>query len=276
MNPVRPGRDGLRMREGQATKLERRDFLRLATLGCAYCLAGRAFAAESHGAGGAAHWSYEGDTGPEHWGALQPDFKTCQLGLEQTPIDLAGEVKGDASAMVLDYKPLPLRIVNNGHTIQINADPGCAGVIGETRYELLQFHFHHPSEHLLAGKRFDLECHFVHRSNAGNLAVVGVFIRPGDKNAALQTIWDAMPQHEGPEMRPGGSVNPAALLPKGSGYFRYMGSLTTPPCSEGLTWTVFKDPIEASPEQIGRFAALFPNNARPVQNRNRRLLVEAN
>jgi carbonic anhydrase len=278
MKPVRLDRAGLRSQEEEAIKFGRREFLRLTTLGCAYCLAaGRTFAAENHAAapGAPAHWSYEGDTGPEHWGMLQPDFKTCQLGLEQTPIDLAAAVKGEAGVMALDYKPLPLRIVNNGHTIQVNADAGCAGVIGGTRYDLLQFHFHHPSEHLLSGKRFDLECHFVHRSSAGDLAVVGVFIRPGEKNIALQPIWDAMPRHEGPEMRTGGSVNPAALLPKGTSYFRYMGSLTTPPCSEGLTWTVFRDPIEASPEQIKRFAALFPNNARPLQDRNRRLLTEA-
>jgi carbonic anhydrase len=258
-------------------KLARRGFLRLTTLGCAYCLAaGRAFAAESHAPGAPAHWSYEGDTGPEHWGQLQPDFKACQLGLEQTPIDLDSAMRGDAGIVALDYKPLPLRILNNGHTIQVNADAGCACAIGGTRYELLQFHFHHPSEHLLSGRRFDLECHFVHRSGAGDLAVVGVFIRPGEKNAALQPIWDAMPRQEGPELRAGGSIGPVALLPRNASYFRYMGSLTTPPCSEGLTWTVFRDPIEASPEQIRQFAALFPNNARPVQGRNRRFLIEAN
>lgn len=251
-------------------------------LGCAYCLsAARAFAAEpSHSATPnaahtAPHWSYDGDTGPEHWGELQPDFKVCQLGLEQTPIDLANGMKGETGPIALDYRPLPLRIVNNGHTIQVNADAGCSCAIGGTRYELLQFHFHHPSEHLLAGKPFDLECHFVHQSSAGALAVVGVLVRPGAKNAALQAVFDAMPPTDGPEKRTSGSVDPAALLPKAGGYFRYMGSLTTPPCSEGLTWTVFKEPIEASPDQIRQFASLFPSNARPVHKLNRRFLIES-
>jgi carbonic anhydrase len=257
----------------------RRAFLRMAAVGCAYCLAtGRGLAAEPGPAGKAAHphWSYAGNTGPEHWGELQPDFKVCQLGLEQTPIDLTDGIQGSPGPVALDYKPLPLRVVNNGHTIQVNADAGCSCAIGGTKYELLQFHFHHPSEHLLAGKPFDLECHFVHRSTSGALAVVGVFIKPGAKNAALAPLFDAMPAKEGPEVKAPGSIDPAALLPKSGGYFRYMGSLTTPPCSEGLTWTVYREPVEASPAQIKQFAALFSNNARPVQRRNRRFVIEAN
>jgi carbonic anhydrase len=253
-------------------------------LGCACCLAASraSAAAESQSVAGdksahtTPHWSYSGSGGPDHWGELQPDFKVCQLGLEQTPVDLAGALKGDAGALALDYRPLPLRIINNGHTIQVNADPGCACAIGGKRYELLQFHFHHPSEHLLAGKPFDLECHFVHRASASELAVVGVFFKPGARNAALDAVFSAMPLKEGLEVRAGGSVDPAALMPKDGGYFRYMGSLTTPPCSEGLVWTVFREPVEAAPEQIARFAALFSNNARPVHKLNRRFLIEAN
>ena len=259
--------------------LNRRHFLRTATLACACCLTARyAGASEpAHSAGPAApHWSYAGNTGAEHWGELQPDFKVCQLGLEQTPIDLTSAMKGEAAAVALDYKPLALRIVNNGHTIQVNADAGSTCTIGVAKFDLLQFHFHHPSEHLLAGKPFDLECHFVHKSSAGDLAVVGVFVRPGAKNTALQSIFDAMPKSEGPELRAAGSIDPAGLLPKSNSYFRYMGSLTTPPCSEGLTWTVFREPIEASADQIKQFAQLFPNNARPVQSRNRRFLIESN
>jgi carbonic anhydrase len=264
-----------------ATMPTRRNLFRVAALGCAWCLAGdRSFAADpapKDGAGAApAHWSYSGATGPEHWGQLQPDFKVCQLGVEQTPIDLTAGIKGDPGALAPDYKALPLRIVNNGHTIQVNADSGSSCSIAGTKYDLLQFHFHHPSEHLLAGKPFDLECHFVHKSASGALAVVGVFIRPGPRNAALAPLFDAMPAKEGPEVKAAGSVDAAALLPKSGGYFRYMGSLTTPPCSEGVTWTVFKEPIEASPAQIKQFAALFPNNARPVQRLNRRLLIDAN
>lgn len=246
-------------------------------LACACCIkAGVTRASETpvHG-GTAAHWSYEGDGNPAKWGELQADFRMCQLGLEQTPIDLAHGMKGDIVPVDYDYKPLPLRILNNGHTVQVDADPGCACLIGGIRYELLQFHLHHPSEHLLAGKGFDLECHFVHKSAAGALAVTGVFIRPGAANAALKTFFELMPAKQGAEVLAGGTIDIATILPKNGGYFRYMGSLTTPPCSEGLTWTVHKEPIEASVEQIQKFASLFPKNARPLQKRNRRFVIDA-
>jgi carbonic anhydrase len=256
--------------------IDRRMLLR-GTLACACCIkAGAAIASDAPAHGGAAaDWSYEGDGNPEKWGELQADFKVCQLGLEQTPIDLSNGIKGDVGSVDYDYKPLPLRILHNGHSVMVNADPGSACVISGTRYELLQFHFHHPSEHLLAGKGFDLECHFVHKASTGALAVTGMFIRPGAANAALKTFFDSMPAKEGLEARLGITVDIAAVLPKNGGYFRYMGSLTTPPCSEGLTWTVHKEPVEASVEQIQKFAALFPNNARPAQKRNRRFLIDA-
>jgi carbonic anhydrase len=255
--------------------IDRRMLLRGA-IACACCMkAGVVVASDAPAHGGAAaHWSYEGGGSPEKWGELQSDFKMCQLGLEQTPIDLTNGIKGDVGSVEYDYRPLPLRIVNNGHTIQFNADPGSACVIAGTRYELLQFHLHHPSEHLLAGKNFDLECHFVHKSSAGALAVTGVFIRPGAANAALKTFFDQMPAKQGPEVKAGGTIDIAAILPKTGGYFRYMGSLTTPPCSEGLTWTVHKEPVEASVEQIQKFASLFPKNARPIQKRNRRFVID--
>jgi carbonic anhydrase len=262
--------------------IDRRMLMRGA-LACACCFkAGAAIAAEVPASGGkepggkaATHWSYEGEGGPEKWGELQADFRMCQLGMEQTPIDLSNGIKGDVGSVDYDYKPLPLRVVNNGHTIQVNADPGSACMIGGTRFELLQFHLHHPSEHLLAGKNFDLECHFVHKAGTGALAVTGVFIRPGAANAAMKAFFESMPAKEGPEVRAGSTIDIAAMLPKNGGYFRYMGSLTTPPCSEGLTWTVHKEPIEVSVEQIQKFATLFPKSARPVQKRNRRFLIDA-
>lgn len=257
--------------------LARRSFLRMATFGCAYCLAKAAGAdpGPDHEAyHGKPYWSYEGETGPAHWGELSADFKSCQLGLQQTPIDLTSGVSGQVDSVSFDYTPLPLRIVHNGHTIQVNADPGCSCTIGTTRYELVQFHFHHPSEHLLDGKTFDMEVHFVHKSAAGALAVVGVFFKPGAHNAGLAPIFEQMPKSEGPEVKAPGRFDPAAFFPKSRGFFRYTGSLTTPPCSEGLTWTVFREPVEASHEQIRQFAALFVNNARPVQRRNSRALIE--
>jgi carbonic anhydrase len=237
---------------------------------CPLCLtAGRGLAADAH----KPHWSYEGATGPANWAQLDQQFKACAAGAEQTPIDLTAAVRADLGKVETAFQAMPLKVVNNGHTIQVNCAPGSRTVIDGVPHELLQFHFHHPSEHLLAGKALDLECHFVHRNATGGLAVLGVFIQPGRANAALQPIWQAMPSSEGPERDAGTAIRPADLLP-GGGYYRYAGSLTTPPCSEGVNWTVFKQPIEASPEQIRRFAALFPVNARPVQQRHRRELRE--
>lgn len=251
---------------------------------CPICLSTIAGAAEKKAeAKGAAHgaehphWGYDGDGTPEKWGSLEPNFKVCDLGLEQTPIDLKGAIRADVGGLQPSFGEMRLRVINNGHTIQVNCDAGSHTAIRGQRYDLLQFHFHHPSEHLLAGKAFDLECHFVHRSAAGELAVLGVFLQPGAASAALQPIWDAMPDKEGPERVGGATIRPAALLPPANarGYFRYHGSLTTPPCSEGVLWTVFKQPLEASAEQIRRFAALFPVNARPVQPLHRRFLIES-
>jgi len=251
--------------------IERRALLRMATASCLYCLGGGTSHAES---GHGPHWSYDGATGPEHWGELSPAFKVCQLGLEQTPIDLTTAVQGSSDPVALDYRALPVRIINNGHTIQVDADSGCSCTIGGASYQLVQFHFHHPSEHLLDGRAFAMEVHFVHKSTDGALAVIGVFVEPGAYNSSLQLILDQMPQSSGSHVTLAGVLDPGGLLPISHAFFRYRGSLTTPPCSEGLTWTVFRNPIEASPDQIRQFAALFPNNSRPVQPRHRRFLIE--
>lgn len=227
----------------------------------------------SHGE--AAHWSYEGESGPQNWGELSADFRVCELGFEQTPIDLKNAVSAQLAGIEPDFRPMPLKILNNGHTIQVNCDPGSRSRIDGRYFELLQFHFHHPSEHLLAGRAFDLELHFVHRSDAGQLAVLGVFIQQGAENAALQPIWAGMPAAAGPVQDVGTQITPASLLPTERGFFRYQGSLTTPPCTEGVLWTMFKQPIEASEDQIRKFAALFPSNARPVQGVNRRFLLQS-
>jgi len=224
---------------------------------------------------GATHWTYEGEAGPESWGDLTADFKVCSLGMEQTPIDLKETVRAETGAIEPSFQPMPLTIHNNGHTIQVNCAPGSHTVIAGHPFDLLQFHFHHPSEHLLSGRTFDLELHFVHKSAEGKLAVLGIFIEPGQENAALAPIWAAMPREAGEPKQVGTSIDPSALLPADRKHFRYKGSLTTPPCSEGVLWTVFKNPIEASSAQIRQFAELFPVNARPVQSLNSRFLLES-
>ncbi len=243
----------------------------LAGVACPICAAavGQAFA------DGGAHWGYEGESGPEHWGGLSADFKVCELGVEQTPIDIKGATRAELAGVSPSFQPMPLKILNNGHTIQANCAPGSRTVINGQPFDLLQFHFHHPSEHLLSGKAFDLELHFVHRSEKGQLAVLGIFIAPGAENAALAPIWAAMPKEAGEEQAMGTTITPADLLPADRGFFRYQGSLTTPPCSEGVLWTVFKNPIEASPAQIRQFAELFPANARPAMPLHQRFLLES-
>jgi carbonic anhydrase len=195
--------------------------------------------------------------------------------MEQTPVDLVGATRSELLGVEPMFQPMPLTILNNGHTIQVNCAPGSRTMIDGQAYSLVQFHFHHPSEHLLSGRAFDLELHFVHKSDAGQLAVLGVFFQPGAMNTALQPIWDAMPAEAGPEQTKSTSINPASLLPVDRGIFRYWGSLTTPPCSEGVLWTVFKQPVSISSDQVQRFASLFPVNARPVMPMHRRFLLES-
>jgi carbonic anhydrase len=257
--------------------LDRRQALRtLAGAAAAVCPICQALAEEKKAdAHAGPHWSYEGEGGPENWGELSADFRVCSLGMEQTPIDLKRTIRAETGAVEPAFRQMPLTILNNGHTIQVNCAPGSRSMISGQAFDLLQFHFHHPSEHLLSGQALDLELHFVHKSEAGQLAVLGIFIRPGAENAALAPIWAAMPKEAGEPQQIGTNIDPAALLPANRQYFRYKGSLTTPPCSEGVLWTVFKDPIEASSEQIRQFAELFPVNARPIQSLNSRFLLES-
>lgn len=282
------------------TTLPRRRVLQMlgAAAACPICtgLVGRAFATDinmtapaphgaqpmPHGAAapapaahGPAHWEYDGAAGPDHWGQLSPDFQACAIGREQSPIDLRWPIPTQTGHIETAFREMPLRIVNNGHTIQVNCAPGSQSRIDGVVYDLLQFHFHHPSEHLLSGKRFDMECHFVHKSAAGGLAVLGVFIQPGAENMALKPVFDAMPAQAGPEMTAAAMIRPEALLPVDRHYFRYAGSLTTPPCSEGIVWSVYRQPVEASAAQIKKFAQLFAGNARPVQPQFNRYLLEA-
>jgi carbonic anhydrase len=250
-----------------------------AAIACPVCraLAEEKAAEAPHGAetSAAPHWAYEGEAGPEHWGDLSADFKSCAIGLEQTPIDLARAVRAETGAIEPVFAKMPLTILNNGHTIQVNCAPGGYSNVSGQYFDLVQFHFHHPSEHLLAGTKFDMELHFVHKALDGKLAVLGVFIRPGKENADLAPIWAAMPKQAGEPVKVGSTIDPAALLPKDLRHFRYRGSLTTPPCSEGVLWSVFEQPIEASSAQIRRFAELFPLNARPIQSLNSRYLLES-
>ena len=220
------------------------------------------------------HWSYKGAGGPDSWGNLDASYAACGTGTQQSPIDLSRALQAEVDAGSIKWKPIKLRsVVNNGHTIQVNTPNGGHLELDGFRYDLIQFHFHHMSEHTVDGKQFPMEVHFVHKAEDGDsLAVVGVFLVAGSENAVLAPIWAAIPQEEG-ESSLDLSVDVKGLLPKSSAAFRYAGSLTTPPCSEVVAWTVLKEPVGASTDQIAAFAKLFPNNFRPVQPLNRRFIL---
>jgi len=239
----------------------------LAVLGCA---AGQSVSPTVASPSAAAHWTYTGEDGPENWGELSPDYEACASGRSQSPVDVADPEPTDLADITFVYRPAPLEIVNNGHTIQVNYAPGSYAELGGKRYELAQFHFHSPSEHTVNGKHAEMEVHLVHRDKDGKLAVVGVFLKPGHELAGLAATWKNLPKTEGEKPVAGASVDASSLLPKRAEVYTYSGSLTTPPCSEGVSWFVMVDPAEVSAEQIKVFQAIVSPNARPVQPLNSR------
>jgi carbonic anhydrase len=220
------------------------------------------------------HWEYAGQGGPKNWGKIKSEYKACRLGQFQSPVDLKARITADLPALEINYTPAPLSLLNNGHTVQVNYPEGSTMVVEGTVFELLQFHFHTPSEHKINGKSYDMELHFVHKTHDGQLGVLGVMIEPGKHNVAAQTIWDHMPMSaSAPQTYQDVTIDGSALLPQKLGYFRLMGSLTTPPCSEGVNWHILANPIDFSEAQIDKFKQAFPANARPVQAINSRLIV---
>jgi carbonic anhydrase len=228
--------------------------------------------AESHDSKAAPHWSYDGHDGPENWGILAEAYGTCASGTQQSPIDLMEARLAPLPAISIDWKGFVPTVINNGHTIQVNSDKKGTMVLDGKTYTLLQFHFHHNSEHTVNGRHYPLEAHFVHQAEDGALGVLGVFFKEGQANPALQKIWNIAPLDPG-QMKAKKKFKPGALLPRDRGYFRYEGSLTTPPCSEVVSWAVFDHPLEASRAQIDAFAGLYADNYRPVQNTNRRFIL---
>lgn len=211
------------------------------------------------------HWGYHGKHGPKHWEG------ECQMGRAQSPINIVTSktVSTELPPLVFQYQESPLQLVNNGHTIQQNVAPGSRIRIGDDVYELLQFHFHTPSEEQINGKPADMVVHLVHKNEQGQLAVVAVLFRVGAENKALKSFWGKLPAKEG-TLDEGSSINAFDLLPENHGYFAFSGSLTTPPCTEGVRWQVMKEPVSVSRAQLNAFKKIFPMNARPVQALNDR------
>jgi carbonic anhydrase len=218
------------------------------------------------------HWTYEGAEGPSAWGSLSPEFAACKEGRAQSPIDLANAQMLDLPDVAFGYTPTALEVVNTGHTVQANV-AGAGGIdVDGVHYDLVQFHSHAPSEHTVDGAGADLEVHLVHKSAEGTLAVVGVLMRRGAANTALEPVWANLPPQRG-ETRTVASYDPSVLLPADRLTYRYEGSLTTPPCTEGVQWLVLRDGAEISAEQVAAFQALVGPNNRPVQPLGERLLL---
>lgn len=224
-----------------------------------------------HGAG----WTYAGTGGPAHWGDLKPEYQACKAGSMQSPVDFQDSLEAGLPDIQFSYGIAPLTILNNGHTVQVNLPQGNTITVGGSKYELLQFHFHTPSEHTITGRRYPLEMHLVHKDKDGKLAVVAVFMEPGEHNFAVAEIWGHLPKTSSTAHTVDSvAINPRDLLPRDRRYYRYMGSLTTPPCSEGVNWHVMSGTVQISQSQIKSISTIMGDNARPPQPFHNRLVMK--
>ncbi len=229
-------------------------------------------------------WHYEGAEGPDHWGTLSPKFAACGEGQSQSPVDIGDTVTANETILLkMAFPPAALKIahhehvadgINNGHTIQINYSGADTLTIANDQYALVQYHFHNPSEHTIKGKHFPMEMHLVHKAANGKLAVVGVLIEEGAHNTAFDPIWANLPKQKGVETHyEAVTVDVDALLPRSRSSYRYDGSLTTPPCSEGVRWIVMSTPIQLGADQISAFTAIIHDNNRPTQPLHSRSVI---
>lgn len=221
------------------------------------------------------NWTYENETGPNYWSSLDTSFAACSNGLSQSPIDLTLATVADLPNPEFHYEPVPLNLLNNGHTVQVPYAPGSYILLDGQQYNLLQFHFHSPSEHALNGKLQGAELHLVHQSESGELAVVAVMLQPGESDQAamaFNTLSGNLPEKAGDKIRTGKMINAQALLPSKATTYRYSGSLTTPPCTESVSWLVMTEPVTLSIQQISEYERRLHNNHRPLQGINQRAL----
>lgn len=229
--------------------------------------------------GGEVHWAYEGENGPQTWGKLKPEFNLCAVGKRQSPIAISDDItlQGPAEAVQFHYTPSSATVINNGHTIQVDVEGDNSITVRNSTYKLLQFHFHTPSEEMINSKRYAMVAHLVHKNEAGQLAVVAVLLELGEPNSLIDTVWTYMPLDTNDRVRiPNAVIDVNEILPADQRYYQFMGSLTTPPCTEGVLWMVIKQPLRISRAQFKLFSQQFPFNARPVQAVNGRPVREAN
>ncbi|KAB8059807.1 carbonic anhydrase family protein, partial [Janthinobacterium sp. FT14W] len=222
------------------------------------------------------HWSYEGDSGPANWSRINVDWAKCGNGSRQSPIDIRDGMKVELEQISFDYHPSSFNVVDNGHTVQVGVSGGNYITVQNRMFELQQFHFHRPSEERINGKAFEMVVHLVHRDAEGRQAVLALLLERGAPQATIQTVWNNLPLEKFETMHPTILLDPAEMLPTRRDYYTYMGSMTEPPCSEGVLWMVMKQPVQASPAQMALFSRLYPLNARPIQPANGRIIKESN
>lgn len=222
------------------------------------------------------HWSYEGEFGPSNWHKINSDWTKCSNGTRQSPIDIRDGMKVDLEQIAFDYRPSGFSVTDNGHTVQVAVGPGNYLSVAGRTYELQQFHFHRPAEERINGKGFEMVVHLVHRDVEGKLAVLALLLERGKPQPTIQTVWNNLPLEKGDTATPSIVLDPNDLLPQRRDYYTFMGSLTTPPCTEGVMWLVMKEPVQASPSQLALFSRLYPFNARPVQAGSGRMIKESN
>jgi len=221
------------------------------------------------------HWGYFGEEGPDHWGTLCPEFIDCSRGKNQAPIDLTGFIDADLPPLDIRYRSGGNEVINKGHSVQVNVQPGSRISLEGHTFELKQYHFHFPSENRINGRSYPMEAQLVHADKKGNLAIIAVMFVEGKANPSLAMVWMQIPGKAGEKNRLLSPVSAADILPAGRAYYRFNGSLTTPPCTEGVWWIVMKEPVTVSEDQIERFARVmgYPNN-RPVQPVNARPVLQ--
>ncbi|WP_348696412.1 carbonic anhydrase family protein [Duganella fentianensis] len=222
------------------------------------------------------HWSYEGENGPANWGKINPEWAKCSTGNRQSPIDIRDGMKVELEQITFDYHPSSFNVTDNGHTVQVMVGGGNFITVQNRMYELIQFHFHRPSEERVNGKGYEMVMHLVHKDGEGKLAVIALLMERGRPQPVIQTVWNNLPLEKLDTMAPSSVIDPIDLIPARRDYFTFMGSLTTPPCSEGVLWLVMKEPVQASPAQMALFARLYPMNARPIQPGSGRIIKESN
>ena len=227
------------------------------------------FAGEHH-----AHWGYSGEGSPAHWGELDKKFFMCKYGVNQSPVNLNRFIESELNPLKINYTQRVKSVTNNGHTIEVKASGANSVNVDNKEFKLLQFHFHTPSENTINGQYFPMESHFVHKSKDGEFLVVSIMFKEGEKSSKLQNILNSLDKKIGNENKIKNSFNPKDIFPKKLSYFRYDGSFTTPPCTEGVRWIVLKEPVTATKEQIATMHKIMGDNNRPVQPLKARVILK--